>query len=347
MLPFSSLGCRKPDFENLLKVLRRERPERPTLFELFLNDPLNRKLAGEEIASRTDRLAPLRLWIHAYTNAGYDYATVPFWHLGLEMFPAGEIEKKQTISLNAGRMITDWESFESYPWVNPGSLDFTSLEQLGTELPFGMKLIVCGPGGVLENAISLMGFETLCLLLADSPKLVHALFDAIGLRLVQYYEICCGFPSVGAAISNDDWGFKTQTMLKPADLRRYVFPWHQKIVEAIHDAGKPAILHSCGHFTGVMEDIIEEMKSDARHSYEDNIMPVEEAYERYASRIAILGGIDVDFMVRAKPEDIYRRAKLLLERSETRGGYALGTGNSVPEYIPEENYFAMLRAALE
>ena len=27
--------------------------------------------------------------------------------------------------------------------------------------------------------------------------------------------------------------------------------------------------------------------------------------------------------------------------------YALGAGNSVPEYVPDENYFAMIRAALD
>ena len=37
----------------------------------------------------------------------------------------------------------------------------------------------------------------------------------------------------------------------------------------------------------------------------------------------------------------------MLERTAGRGGYALGTGNSVPDYVPDENYFAMIRAALE
>jgi len=27
--------------------------------------------------------------------------------------------------------------------------------------------------------------------------------------------------------------------------------------------------------------------------------------------------------------------------------YALGTGNSVPDYVPDENYFAMISSALE
>jgi uroporphyrinogen decarboxylase len=35
----------------------------------------------------------------------------------------------------------------------------------------------------------------------------------------------------------------------------------------------------------------------------------------------------------------------MLERASGRGGYGLGTGNSVPEYIPREAYFAMISAA--
>ncbi len=136
-------------------------------------------------------------------------------------------------------------------------------------------------------------------------------------------------------------------MLSPDDLRRYVFPWHKKIVEIIHAAEKPAILHSCGNLVLVMDDIIDDLKYDGKHSYQDNIIPVEDAYEKFGSRIAILGGIDLDFVCRAKPEEIKRRSKDMLKRTEERGGYALGTGNSVPDYVPDENYFAMISAALE
>ena len=38
---------------------------------------------------------------------------------------------------------------------------------------------------------------------------------------------------------------------------------------------------------------------------------------------------------------------LMPERTWERGGYALGGGNSIPDYIPEENYIAMLRVAHE
>jgi len=95
-----------------------------------------------------------------------------------------------------------------------------------------------------------------------------------------------------------------------------------------------------------MDVIIDELKYDAKHSFEDTILPVEEAYEKYQGRIAVLGGIDLDFVCRASPREIRKRSEAMLERSSGRGGFALGTGNSVPEYVPDENYFAMIDAAL-
>ena len=70
-----------------------------------------------------------------------------------------------------------------------------------------------------------------------------------------------------------------------------------------------------------------------------------DVYKRQAGRIAVMGGIDMDFITRGEPEAIYARARAMLERSQERGGYLLGSGNSVPEYVPFENYMAMVRAA--
>ena len=41
------------------------------------------------------------------------------------------------------------------------------------------------------------------------------------------------------------------------------------------------------------------------------------------------------------------QAEVMLDRAAGRGGYALGTGNSVPAYVPDDRYFAMIRAALD
>jgi uroporphyrinogen decarboxylase len=335
---------RKPEFKNLLRILDCERPDRPTLFEFFLNDRLYKKLSGYSIAEVENKHQINKILIPTFKNAGYDYATV--WGSDFS-FPTNPISLGKTISLNHYCTIYDRDSFNKYPWPNPDDFDYSLLDEINDVLPEGMKLIVYGRGGVLENVIGLVGFDNLCIMLYDNSSLVEDLFEAVGKRFVRYYEICSKFDSVGALISNDDWGFNQQTMLSPNDLRKYVFPWHKKIVEVIHASGKPAILHSCGNLDSVMDDIVDDLKYDAKHSFEDKITPVEEAYEKWGKRIAILGGIDVNFMVNSKPEEIKTRSKKMLEKSEKLGGYALGTGNSVPSYIPDENYFAMISAALE
>jgi uroporphyrinogen decarboxylase len=337
----------RPDFDNLLMVLNRRVPARPTLAELFHNDRLYRRVIGPEEVRRLEE-SPIDtrslLRLHGYHRLGYDYASVQASDFAFEKGGHG---KKETRSLNEGGLVTDRASFEAYKWPEPSDFPDDRLESLREELPEGMKLVVLGPSGVLENTIQLVGYDALCLMLYDDADLAGEIFAGVGSRILAYYQSALEHDTVGAIWANDDWGFKTQTMLPPEAMRRFVIPWHKKIAAAAHAAGKPCLLHCCGEIHAVLDDIIDEIGHDARHSYEDAIQPVEDAYEEYGDRIAILGGMDVDFLVREAPERILRRARAMLERTATRGGYALGSGNSVPEYIPDESFFAMVTAAWE
>ncbi|MBI3124210.1 MAG: hypothetical protein HYZ10_07385 [Ignavibacteriales bacterium] len=332
----------QPDFENICKIFQHKTPNRPTLFEFALNDELVSKLSGLQYFDTSDRLAQFTRIISAFNNAGYDYATISGWRTKTLKFPKSESEKKESVSQNAGCMITDRNSFEKYEWPNPDEGDYDIYRDLKIHLPHGMKLIASGNGGILENVIDIVGFENLCIMSLMEEELTAEIFDSVGSRFLRFYEIVAPIETIGACIVNDDWGFKNQTMLSPEMLRRWVFPWHKKIVEAIHDAGKFAILHSCGQLKDVMDDVIYDMRYDAKHSFEDLITPVEEAYELWSSKIAILGGIDLDFLARSSKGDISKRSRNMLEVSREKGGYALGSGNSIPNYIPDENYIAMI-----
>jgi uroporphyrinogen decarboxylase len=334
---------RQPDFDNIRKILDRSRPNRPTLFEFFLNQPLYEKLAGEPIPETAEERN--RWLINAACAAGYDYVMISP-PAGM-CFNTNEHNAEATISLNDFNSITDRESFENYPWPDPDKCDYSIYDKFTPHLPHGMKGIVYGPSGVLENVIALVGYDNMCIMTLTNPELLKDIFAKVGSVLVRHYEISAQFDSVGALFSNDDWGFNSQTMLSPEDFEKYLFPWHRKIAAVCHKAGKQVILHSCGQLEKVMDIIIDDIGYDGKHSYEDKIMPIEEAYEKYHSRIALLGGIDLDFVCRHSPDEVYQRSKKMLERSAGRGSYALGTGNSVPAYTPDENYFAMTRAALD
>ncbi len=332
----------EPDFYNLLLILKGMKPERPTLFEFGINNRIIGKLTGEYYEDTSSRIAPFRRLIKSFINAGYDYTTISAWRTNTLSFPKGTSEKKESRSLNAGNLINDRASYEKYKWPDPEKGDYDIYYDLRSELPDGMKLIASGNGGLLENVIDLVGFENLCIMCLVDETLTKDVFDSVGSRLLRFYEIVAPIDTIGACIVNDDWGFKNQTILSPEMLKRWVFPWHKKIVEAIHSAGKSAILHSCGQLKDVMDDIIDDMKYDAKHSFEDQITPVEKAFEYWGKRIAILGGIDIDFLARRTPVEIIQRSIAMLEKGLSQGGYALGSGNSIPEYIPDENYLAMI-----
>jgi len=331
---------RKPDFNNILKILNRQAPDRPTLFEFFLNPSLYAHLSGSPSSEFSYPYIKPEPVMRAFAAAGYDYATVhgSFFH-----FSGKQRETKKTRSLNEGAVIEDRESFDAYTWNDPASFDYSAVRDANP--PEGMKLMVAGPSGVLENVVALCGYENLCIMTYEDPQLVFDIFEKVGSCLLKYYELSIKHKSVGLLMSNDDWGFNTQTMLSPEDMRKYVFPWHKKFVELAHETGIPAVLHSCGNLNEVIDDIIDDLKYDGKHSYEDNIMCVEDSYRKWSSRIAILGGIDLDFVVSKTPAEISRRCSAMLDLGKT--GYALGTGNSVPDYVPWENYFAMTKTVLE
>ncbi|RPI01758.1 MAG: hypothetical protein EHM72_05750 [Calditrichaeota bacterium] len=338
---------RRPDFENLLSVLRRQIPARPTLFEFILNNTIYERVTGRPVPADGDGHSWCPYLVEAFCRLGYDYAVVGGWQLNALVFPKGQKHTEKSKSLNEGALITDRASFDAYPWPEIDSSRLTPLEGINGELPEGMKMIASGVEGVLEAAIELVGFENLCLMLYSDPDLIVEIFDRIGGRILDYYRRIVQYDSVGAVIDNDDWGFKTQTMLAPEDMRRLVFPWHKKIVETAHMAGKPVILHSCGNPEMIMDDIINTMKIDGKHSYEDAIIPVEEAIDRWGGRIAILGGIDVDFLAKSTRDQVQRRTAKIVDRSMQQGGIAIGSGNSIPDYIPIDNYCAMVEAVVD
>jgi uroporphyrinogen decarboxylase len=373
-----TLHTRRPDFSQLLKVLRGERPDRPTLFEFYLNEALYEQLAGRRrppqppslrtatdtgsSAARreagttqrvsSDELAYYRRlgrwYADAFAAAGYDYVNLT----STAAFPGFAFvrdahQKEHSVSLNEGGVIASWDDVHAYDWPDASRLDPSVLDAVTDDVPDGMMALMFTPGGVLENLIDLVGYDNLCYMLVDDRSLVAAIARKIGESLAGLYELIADHPRIGALIANDDWGFKTQTMVAPDDLREFVFPWYRRITSIVHEAGKPILLHSCGQLREVMDDVIDQMHFDAKHSFEDVILPVEEAYERWGDRIAVLGGIDVDFLCHEDPDAITARSKAMLERAFDRGGYALGSGNSIPEYVPDESYFAMIRAALE
>jgi uroporphyrinogen decarboxylase len=206
-------------------------------------------------------------------------------------------------------------------------------------------MCVVGSGGFAHFAellTWLMGYETLCFALYDQRDLVRAIADRLMDLFVGMLERILEFDRVKIIWGSDDMGFKTGTMIGPDDLREFVLPGHAKMAEMAHAAGLPYILHSCGNLSAIYEDLIENVGIQGKHSFEDTIEDVRALKPVYGNRMALLGGIDVDFLCRSDEEAIRARVRDTLDICLPGGGYCLGTGNSVANYIPLNHYLAMV-----
>ena len=50
----------------------------------------------------------------------------------------------------------------------------------------------------------------------------------------------------------------------------------------------------------------------------------------------------MDYLCRATPEQVRGRTRELIDQCAPGGGWALGSGNTVANYVPIRNYLAML-----
>jgi len=239
--------------------------------------------------------------------------------------------------------IQTWEDLEAYPWPQIDDVDFSSVEWFNHNLPDHIAMTAMTY--LFQQVGNLIGFEPLCLKLYEDRELVHAVTERVGSFYLQVAENLCDFERFGALNIGDDMGHKTATLIRPDDLREIFVPWQRRLIAAAHRRGKLGLFHVCGQVEAIMDDLIDIVDIDARHSTQDVIEPMTVSKARWGDRIALLGGVDVDFITRAQPDDVEPYVRQILETCLPGGGFALGVGNWVADTIPIENYLAMLRAA--
>jgi uroporphyrinogen decarboxylase len=358
--PFKERG----DFEHMRKVMMREAKAGPVpIFEGVVDAEIACEILGwnfpmdrvAEFADPGPRPTLAQMWygfklmrmaIAFYKGMGYDYVIMT--PIILMPRTAKHLRKnpKQGDLVRAWQnehegLIRNREDFERFPWPSPRSVNMAPIAYTQWRIPRTMKVIAFTVG-IFEDLRCLLGFEQLAIKSIEEPDLVSDLLDKLHEIELAALEKCAAHKGVGAFIYADDLAFKNGTMLSPRWIRENLIPRYKRSAEVMHRHGKPFLFHSCGQIEAIMEDLIETVGIDARHSFQDNIEPVEEVYKKYHDRVCIMGGVDVDLLARGTEEEVRKRTRKILEACAPCGGYIMGSGNSVTNYCKVENYFAML-----
>jgi uroporphyrinogen decarboxylase len=346
----------EPNFQGLIdNIARKGTPDRCYHLELFhdaeLREAIIKRFELDKDLNASDPYFERWRLIAFQRFLGFDYVTAyttgmhwPVHDMATEDLTEGDLAKGKRWFVDESKgPITNWEEFEKYPWPDPNEPGATEpLEWFQENLPEDMCIVLGEIGHYSEFLNWLMGYETLCLSLYDQRDLVEAIRD----RVMDFYRVLMprlvDFDRIKIFFPSDDMGFKNGTFLSPADMREFVLPGHKEIAKIAHDTGRLSILHACGNLEGIMDDLIHDVKIDGKHSFEDTIEDVRQVKDTYGQEIAILGGMDVDFLCRADEAAIRQRVRDTLDKCLPGGGYCLGTGNTPANYIPVDNYLAMV-----
>lgn len=334
------------DYNNILVSANNIQAKRIPLYEHIISieiieKVLNKKFAELIKGTYEDKKEFFKTYISFFEKMGYD--TVSFEQLITSICPGSG-----ALYSHSEPVIKTLDDYKKYPWNALSDLFFQEYEDdfqaLQEVMPENMKL-VGGPGnGIFETVQDLCGYEALCYISIDEPDMYAGMFESVANIMFQIWErflkkfsdLCC----VGRF--GDDLGYRSQTLLSVQDIKKHLIPQYKRIVDLIHSYNKPFILHSCGNIFSIMDDLINVAGINVKHSNEDGIAPFKVWIEKYGNQIGNFGGVDADILCQKTEAEIKDYVTDVYNYSLGHGGFAIGSGNSIPEYIPVENYLTMV-----
>ncbi|MBD3306875.1 nucleoside 2-deoxyribosyltransferase [candidate division KSB3 bacterium] len=337
----------QPDFEQTRIALYCGQPSRVPLFELKVDLHVMQAFMGKTFTSMRDH-------VDFWAAAGYDYirvrAVYDFFkktakpHEGAYSAYGNHTMNISWADTGQG-MIRSEEDFDQFPWPTPQDIDYSPVEEAGKYLHDGMK-IVSSTTGIFESVWMMMGYEGFALATIEQPDLIAQMFQKVGEIHYNIFNNTIELDHVGAMWMTDDIAYAGGLMVNPAIYRQYLFPWYKKMGALCQAHDIPYLYHSDGTLWNVLDDLID-CGFHALQPIEPKAMNIREVKRKVQGKLCLIGNVDVDLLARGTPEDVRRITKQLLRDVAPGGGYCLGSGNSVPNYVPVENYRAMVETVHE
>lgn len=236
--------------------------------------------------------------------------------------------------------------FEAFAWPDPDRMDFSAYEEADRLLPPTMK-VLAQVGKVFNAVWWLMGFETFSIALKEDPALVRRVFERVCAIQGRVIERVLEHKSVGMVWHADDLAYKAGLMVSPAMLRAVVFPFYTQMNQLCHERDVLCGFHSDGDINAVVEDIIA-AGFDSLNPLEPPCMDINTLKQKVAGRITLIGNIDLTYtLTLGTPAEVDAEVRERIRRLAPGGGYCLSSANSIPDYVPFENFIAIRDAWLK
>ena len=215
------------------------------------------------------------------------------------------------------------ESWEDFPKLHiPDIRDPKRFESVrGARKRAGDKFLMGHGVSLYERVHFIRGLENAwCDIYTDPGKLcelIDILVDMNLYALEQYAK-----EGVDGYMFCDDWGLQDRLMIQPGKWRELWKPRYAKVYAKAHGLGIRTMLHSCGHITDILEDLIE-IGLDVIHMDQQENMGLDVLSKRFGGRITFYSPVDIQTVLpRGDYDEIRAYCRKLVKAFATpQGGF--------------------------
>ena len=145
----------------------------------------------------------------------------------------------------------------------------------------------------------------------------------------------------------DDYAYTGRPFISMEMWKEFTYPHLKRIIEAIHDAGGLAMLHSCGLQTPFLDfyveaelDILQAFQPKAGNDFLS-------AYKKYGDRLAFATGIDIQMGEQMSAQEMRESILSSYQIGKTHGRHILGMTHMLQYTMPSHNIKAIFDTVYE
>lgn len=241
------------------------------------------------------------------------------------------------------RTRADWERV-----IQPGAADIADKMQYVREYKEAIKGTrqgICLLFGsfmqtLYEFVVGLTDFMMMCV---EEREFVEEMFDASAAYLEKLVEAAVA-EKIDVLYFADDFAWKQGLFLPPKLFKQIWFPRAERILAPAVRAGLPILFHSDGKIDAAVEWLID-LGVHGINPLDPYGVDYRDYKKRYGDRLCLWGNIDIEWpLAHGTPEDVEKDVIAHMEALKPGGRWIAGSSHSVTNFVPHENYVAMLNA---
>jgi len=190
----------------------------------------------------------------------------------------------------------------------------------------------------------LTGFERLLMAVVEEPELVRGLVDlSVEVNLEMAKEVARR--GADFVFTGDDYASTERPFMSPKAFRELFYPGLKRVMNGFRECGLPVIKHTDGAIMPLLDLIL-----DSGIDCLDPIDPIAgmdiEAIKRdYGDRIALKGNVDcAHTLTFGSEKQVVEETKAVIRKAAHGGGLILSSSNSIHSAVKPGNYLAMWNA---